>query len=275
GKQKQTERQVYRPLVSLQHESPHIRAGSSHTRQHDRHGKHLLCISRLGEPLSPAARLCPTVTAGRCARNPGAITDVHEHHTEPGSRGVSQRFSVRFDRHKGLTWEWMGARGLRHASAALPRPGAARQRAKITREPSSRLRLGAETLAKEENTWNMLLVLLGQELSVFLGQELSVLLGQELSVLLGQVLLLWSVTYWVKGEHSLYPVILKLWGPPHRWGVEAYHAQYTEARCSALRAALSAALFRVWLEPASHFPLPVPRPTPLCAALSEVLSAVL
>ncbi|CAB1450568.1 unnamed protein product [Pleuronectes platessa] len=42
------------------------------------------------------------------------------------SRGVSQRFSVRCDRHKGLTWEWMGARGLalrlRHASASLPRP---------------------------------------------------------------------------------------------------------------------------------------------------------
>ncbi|CAB1451099.1 unnamed protein product [Pleuronectes platessa] len=43
-----------------------------------------------------------------------------------GSRGVAQRFSVRCDRHKGLTWEWMGARGLalnlRHASASLPGP---------------------------------------------------------------------------------------------------------------------------------------------------------
>ncbi|CAB1428002.1 unnamed protein product [Pleuronectes platessa] len=43
-----------------------------------------------------------------------------------GSRGVARRFSVRCDRHKGLTCEWMGARGLalrlRHASALLPRP---------------------------------------------------------------------------------------------------------------------------------------------------------
>ncbi|CAB1457255.1 unnamed protein product [Pleuronectes platessa] len=41
-------------------------------------------------------------------------------------RGVARRFSVRCDRHKGLTWEWMGARGLalrlRHALASLPRP---------------------------------------------------------------------------------------------------------------------------------------------------------
>ncbi|CAB1420325.1 unnamed protein product [Pleuronectes platessa] len=43
-----------------------------------------------------------------------------------GSRGMARRFSVRCDRHKGLTWEWMGARGLalrlRHTSASLPRP---------------------------------------------------------------------------------------------------------------------------------------------------------
>ncbi|CAB1412818.1 unnamed protein product [Pleuronectes platessa] len=43
-----------------------------------------------------------------------------------GSRGVARRFSVRCDRHKGLTWEWMGARGLalrlRLASASLLRP---------------------------------------------------------------------------------------------------------------------------------------------------------
>ncbi|CAB1418203.1 unnamed protein product [Pleuronectes platessa] len=62
----------------------------------------------------------------RAAAPPTKISKKVSGSVKSGSRGVERCGSVRCDRHKGLTWEWMGARGLalrlRHASASLPRP---------------------------------------------------------------------------------------------------------------------------------------------------------